>query len=315
MLHGAVVSRFVQLFPVWVVVSCATAVLYPPSLTWLIDYRLITPGLQLIMLGMGLTLQVADFARVVRMPRSVLFGVLLQYTIMPLVGWGVGHLFALPTPLAVGLILVCSCPGGTASNVIAYLARADVALSVSMTAISTLLAVLCTPLLVGWLAGDRVEVDVGGLFRTTGMVVLAPVAVGVLLRRYAARATHVILPYAPAIAVAVIVLIVGAIVGARRQTLLETGLRVIGAVTSAHALGFAFGFVLSRVAGQPQVAARTISIEVGMQNSGLGIVLAQAHFANPLTAVPSAISAVVHGLLGSALASVWSQRPPEVTPS
>ena len=307
-------SRFVQLFPVWIVVGCAIAFVYPPSLTWLMDYGLITPGLQLIMLGMGLTLEVADFARVVRVPRPILFGVLLQYTIMPLVGWGVAYLFALPTPFAVGLVLVCSCPGGTASNVIAYLARADVALSVSMTAISTLLAALCTPILVAWLAGNRVEVDVGGLFQTTGMVVLLPVAVGVLLRRYAARTTRVLLPYAPALAVAVIVLIVGAIVGARRQTLLETGLRVLGAVTSAHALGFALGFVLSRVAGQRQLVARTISIEVGMQNSGLGVVLAQAHFANPLTAVPSAISAVAQSLLGSALASIWSRQPPEATP-
>ena len=263
------VARFVRLFPLWVVLGGVLGLLYPPSFAWFLDYGLVTPGLQVIMLGMGLTLELSDFSRVARRPGAIAWGVGLQYVVMPSVGWVCGYLFQRPTAVAVGLVLVCCCPGGTASNVIAYLAKADVALSVSMTAVSTLLAALCTPLLVEWLAGSRVEVDVLGLFWSTLEVVLLPVALG---------------------------------------------LGLLGAVASAHALGFGIGFFIAGLAHGCGATARTISIEVGMQNSGLGAVLAQAHFANPLTAVPSAISAVVHSVLGSALAAYWSRRPVPMLP-
>ncbi len=198
MLHGACVSSFVRLFPLWVTLGGVVALLYPPSFTWFLDYGLITPGLQVIMLGMGLTLELSDFSRVFRAPAPIGWGVLLQYSVMPLLGWSIGSLFELPTPFAVGLVLVCCCPGGTASNVIAYLAKADVALSVSMTAFSTMLAALCTPLLTTWIVGSRVEVDGWGLFASTAKVVLLPVAVGLVMRRYMPRLTERLLPIAPA---------------------------------------------------------------------------------------------------------------------
>ena len=314
-LHGGDVTAIVRLFPLWVTVAGVAALVYPPAFTWFLDYGLVTPGLQIIMLGMGLTLEFSDFARVARTPAPIVWGVLLQYTVMPLVGWGTGYLFDLPAPFAVGLILVCCCPGGTASNVIAYLAKADVALSVSMTAFSTMLAAACTPLLTTWLAGSRVDVDAWGLLVSTAEVVLLPVVIGLVLHRYLPKVTEKILPFAPAAAVVMIVLIVAAILGVQKEAVLESGLRLLAAVVTAHAAGFFLGYVLGGLTGGFGNVARTISIEVGMQNSGLGAVLAQAHFANSLTAIPSALSAMTHCIIGSAVAAWWSRRPPkEVSP-
>ena len=302
-------TSFVRLFPLWVTLGGVVALLYPPSFTWFLEYGLITPGLQIIMLGMGLTLELADFSRVFRAPAPIAWGVVLQYTVMPALGWSMGYAFSLPTPFAVGLVLVCCCPGGTASNVIAYLAKADVALSVSMTAFSTMLAALCTPLLTTWIVGSRVDVDGWGLFLSTAKVVLLPVALGLFMRRYLPSLTERLLPVAPAAAVLMIVAIVAAILGAQKNAVLDSGLSLLGAVVCAHALGFLLGYLLARRGSGDERIARTTAIEVGMQNSGLGAVLAQAHFANPLIAIPSAISAITHCILGSACAAWWSRRP------
>jgi BASS family bile acid:Na+ symporter len=309
-LHRRFVSSFVRLFPLWVTLGGVVALVYPPAFTWFLELGLITPGLQIIMLGMGLTLDLSDFSRVFKAPAAIGLGVLLQYTVMPLLGWGMGYLFSLPTPFAVGLVLVCCCPGGTASNVIAYLAKADVALSVSMTACSTMLAALCTPLLTTWIVGSRVDVDGWGLFLSTAKVVLLPVAVGLFMRHYLPRLTQRILPAAPAAAVLMIVAIVSAILGAQKDAVLDSGLSLVGAVVTTHSLGFLLGYTLAGLGSGFGGVARTTAIEVGMQNSGLGAVLAQAHFANPLTAIPSAVSAITHCILGSALAAWWSRRPP-----
>jgi len=314
-LHRHLVAAFVRLFPLWVTLGAVVALIYPPAFEWFLAYGLISPGLQIIMLGMGLTLELSDFSRVFRAPAPILWGVLLQYTVMPLLGWGVGYLFQLPTAFAVGLVLVCCCPGGTASNVIAYLAKADVALSVSMTAFSTMLAAACTPLLTTWIVGSRVEVDGWALFLSTAEVVLLPVAVGLVMRRYLPKLTEKLLPVAPAAAVLMIVLIVSAILGARKDAVLESGLQLLAAVATVHSLGFFLGYLFGGLSAGFGSVARTTSIEVGMQNSGLGAVLAQAHFANPLTAIPSAISAITHCIIGSALAAVWSRRPPSDAPA
>lgn len=309
-LHRGFVSSFVRLFPLWVTLGGVGALVYPPAFTWFLDLGLITPGLQIIMLGMGLTLEFSDFSRVLRAPAAIGWGVLLQYTLMPMLGWGIGHLFSLPTPFAVGLVLVCCCPGGTASNVIAYLAKADVALSVSMTAFSTMLAALCTPLLTTWIVGSTVDVDGWSLFVSTAKVVLLPVGVGLFMRHYLPRLTQRILPAAPAAAVLMITAIVAAILGAQKDAVLDSGLSLVAAVVTTHSLGFVLGYTLAGLVSGFGNVARTTAIEVGMQNSGLGAVLAQAHFANPLTAIPSAISAITHCILGSALAAWWSRRPP-----
>lgn len=296
-----------NLFPLWLLVASGLALIHPPLFTWF-KGPLITAGLGFIMLGMGLTLEVEDFRRVVRQPGRVGLGVFLQFLVMPSLGWGLAHLFKLPPPLAVGLILVACCPGGTASNVITYIAKGDVPLSVTMTTCSTLLAVIVTPLLTKVLAGAFIRVDAWGLFFSTLQVVVLPVALGLAANRYFPNAVRRILPAAPFVAVIFIVLIVSSIVGAGKAHILSAGLRLIGAVFCLHLFGFLFGYLLARLRSHDELTARTISIEVGMQNSGLGVVLARKNFVDPLTAIPSAISSVFHSIIGSALAAVWRKR-------
>ncbi len=291
-------------FPVWALIASLLSLWHPPLFTWFTGIW-IPVGLGLIMLGMGLTLSWEDFRRVTRFPQLVFYGLILQYTVMPFMGLASAWLYALPVPLAVGLILVASCPGGVASNVISYLAKADVALSVTMTAFSTVIAVVMTPLLTAWLAGSRIEVPVWGLLRDTAGVVILPIALGLLLKRFFPRATRRVLPAAPLMAVVLIVLIVASIIGAGKKDILEAGLRLLLAVFTLHAGGFFFGYAIARLLSRKEIAARTISIEVGMQNSGLGVVLARQNFADPLFAIPSAISSLFHSLIASLLAAVW----------
>lgn len=307
----AVLTPIVRLatfaFPLWALAASLVALYRPAAFTWF-DGPFITIGLGAIMLSMGLTLTVEDFRRVAQRPRLVALGVALQYVVMPSLGWTFASLLHLPTPLAVGLILVSCCPGGVASNVISYIALADVPLSVSMTAVSTLLSAIMTPALTTVLASSRVEVPAGGLLINTVQVVIVPIVAGVTLRRYARRLTRAVLPVAPLLAVVLITLIVASIIGANRGDILKSGGRLTVAVFLLHSCGFLLGYALSRLLKSGVVSARTISIEVGMQNSGLGVVLANRNFPDPLTAVPSAISSLFHSLIGSLLAAVWRAR-------
>ena len=235
-------------------------------------------------------------------------GFFLQYTVMPFLGWVAARWMDLPPALAAGVILVGCCPGGTASNVVSYLARADVPLSVLMTAASTLAAAVMTPWLTAMLAGCYVEVDGWGLAVSTLQVVVLPVLAGVLLRANAERFVAPLLLWSPLAAVLSIAMIVAAILAQNAPGLREAGGRLVGAVFLLHAGGFVLGWGLSRLARQKEKTARTISIEVGMQNSGLGVVLAQRHFPDPLSALPAAISSVMHSLIGSLLAGWWRWR-------
>jgi len=296
-----------NLFPLWVLAGALLALWQPALFTWF-SGPLIPAGLGIIMLGMGLTLTVDDFRRIVKMPGRIFTGALLQYTIMPLLGWSIAALFKLPPPLAAGLILVACCPGGTASNVVTYLAKADVPLSVTMTTLTTLMAVVMTPALTTWLVGSRVEVSFWGLLRDTIQVVVFPVVLGVALNHFLPEITKRLLPVAPLMAVIFITLIVSSIVGMGREHILKSGLALIAAVAGLHLGGFFLGYVAALIVTRDKIAARTISIEVGMQNSGLGVVLARSNFASPLTAIPCAISSVFHSLIGSLLAAVWRRQ-------
>lgn len=295
-------------FPIWVLAAALTALWQPSWFTWFSGPWIVW-GLAVVMLGMGLTLSLQDFQAVLKMPQAVAVGFAAQYTIMPLLGWSVAKLLALPEAFAVGLILVACCPGGTASNVVSYLARANVALSVVMTMCSTLAAVVMTPLLAAWLAGAYVPVDAWGIFLTTLQVVLLPVLLGLFLHHRTPRLAAFLLPAGPLLSVLVISLIVGSIVGQSSAAIFEHGLLLLGAVILLHSGGFACGYGLARLFRCDRTAARTVSIEVGMQNSGLGAVLAKTRFAaEPLTAVPSALSSVCHSLIGSLLAGYWRLR-------
>ncbi|MFM8538318.1 MAG: bile acid:sodium symporter family protein [Planctomycetaceae bacterium] len=295
-------------FPVWVLAACGLALVEPAAFTWFRGDAIVV-ALAFIMLGMGVTLTVDDFVRLARRPVPVVVGFAAQFVIMPTLGWLVATLFRLDTPFAVGIILVACCPGGTASNVVTFIARADVALSVLMTTCTTLAAVILTPLLVKLLAGRLVEVDALALFRSTLQVVVIPVVVGVLVNRFLPAAVRATQPFAPLVSVILIALVCASILGQNATAVRTSGVWLLAAVTTLHAAGFALGRLVGLVIGYPPAVGRAIAIEVGMQNSGLGVVLAQRHFpADPLAAVPCAISSVVHSVLGSALAGWWRLR-------
>lgn len=300
-----------NLFPFWVLTFSGLALFYPHWFTWF-SGPLIVWGLAIIMICMGITLSFEDFHRVKRTTLPVLIGVAAQFVVMPLLGWTIASGFSLAPELAVGLILVACCPGGTASNVVSYIARADVALSVLMTMCSTFAAVIMTPLLTQWLAGTYVPVDAWSLFFNTLQVVIVPVTVGILLNRYMPRLVKDVMPVAPLVSVIVIALICASIIGANADTIKDSALPLLSSVALLHLGGFSLGYLMARLMRLDERAARTISIEVGMQNSGLGAVLAQSSFAQmALAPVPSAISASFHSIIGSIIAAWWRLRPCE----
>lgn len=299
-----------NLFPLWVLSCSGLALFFPHWFAWF-GGQMIVWGLAIIMVGMGITLSFDDFRRVARLPRQVMIGVAAQFLVMPLLGWAIARGLALEPQLAVGLILVACCPGGTASNVVSYIARADVALSVLMTMCSTFAAVALTPLLTKWLAGAYVAVDAWSLFLGTLQVVALPVTIGVLLNRYAPRAVNFVMPVAPLVSVIFIALICASVIGSNAQTVRDSALQLFSAVALLHLGGFALGYATARLLALPELSCRTVSIEVGMQNSGLGAVLARTSFPQMAMApVPSAISASFHSIIGSALAAWWRLRPP-----
>ncbi len=304
-------NQFTNLFPVWVLLGGVVALLQPPVFTW---FRgdLIVWGLAVIMLGMGITLSVDDFRRVFQMPRAIAVGFAAQYTIMPFLGWTLAHLLRLDTPFAVGLILVACCPGGTASNVVNYLARNNVPLSVLMTMATTFGAIILTPLLTKWLAGTYVPVDAWALFLDTVKVVLAPLILGLILHHATPKLVKAVLPLAPPVSVITIALICASIIGQQADHIMHSGGLLLLGVFLLHAGGFALGHLFARLFGYDEIIRRTVSVEVGMQNSGLGVVLAQRNFPDlPATPTPCAISATFHSVIGSLLAGYWRLRPPK----
>ena len=300
-------------FPFWIVLGCVWAWFQPQAWTWFRPH--IEVGLGLIMLGMGLTLRWADFAEVARVPKNVALGVAAQFLIMPFTAWAIAELFQLEPGLAIGLILVGCCPGGTASNVICYMAKANVPLSVLLTMSSTVVAIFATPLLTSWLAGAWLPVDAWALFRSMLVVVLLPLVCGVAVNsllgrmRNPARVRSWIDAVGPLLSVVVIVLIVSCIVASKKTEIARAALPLFVSVFLLHFFGFLAGYLFAKVAGCSESLRRTISIEVGMQNSGLGAALATKHFPHlALAPVPAAISAVYHCLIGSLLAAWWRGR-------
>ena len=261
-----------------VLLVAALALVVPASFVW-IDTWAINPMLGVIMFGMGLTLSPQDFKIVLSRPKDILIGCLTQFTVMPLLAIGLTWAFALPKELAIGVILVGCCPGGTASNVITYLAKGDLALSVGMTAASTLLAPLLTPLLVWMLAGTMVDVDTMGMLMSIVYVVIAPIICGLLCQRFLPGVTKRMTPYLPAFSSVVIALVVGIVVSHNADRLLTAGLMVVAVVIIHNLLGLTIGFIVGRLLHLQKPKCVALSIEVGMQNSGLASSLAVLHFA------------------------------------
>jgi BASS family bile acid:Na+ symporter len=299
-------------FPVWVLTGALLALWEPATATWFRP-TWIPYFLGIIMLSMGLTLEFKDFLRVLKIPRSVFLGVLLQFAIMPFLGFSLAKAFGLPIDYLIGLVLVACCPGGTASNVVCFIARTNVALSVTLTTCSTLLAVIMTPVLTTLLVesmaqdllGTTIQVDTLGLLIKTFKVVVLPVLAGVFLNHYFHSWVKKINSYTPFLAVLSIVFIVDFILAAKKSDIISTGLSLIVAVVTLHLLGFVLGYVLSKILRFDNRDAQTVSIEVGMQNSGLATELARSNFPSfGLATVPGAISALTHCILGSIVAGL-----------
>jgi BASS family bile acid:Na+ symporter len=297
-----------QFFPIWSVMVGILA-LYEPA--WFLWYGkdAIGFGLGIIMLGMGMTLQPEDFLRVWKEPKVVGLGVFSQFLIMPAWGAFIAWALQLPSEMAVGLILVASCPGGTASNVVVFLAKANLALSVSLTLVSTILAIFLTPWLTNLYAGHYVPVDSWGLLKSISLIVLLPLVIGLLWKRLFERSARQVSKVSPFVSVLFILLIVGYVLAAKREIILNNWSTLLFAVLSLHLGGFFLGFMIGLLFKRNQLDCRTFSIEVGMQNSGLGMALASKHFAHlPMVPAPCALSAVMHCLIGSFLASWWNRK-------
>ena len=290
-----------------IIVACSgIAYVFPELFAWTVPHTSLF--LAVIMFGMGLTIRAEDFRVVLSRPKALLAGCVAQFTLMPLLAYMLTQAFSLPVDLALGVILVGCCPGGTASNVITYLARGDVALSVGMTVVSTLLAPVMTPLLVYVLAGSRVDVSLVAMMLSVVEIVLLPVLAGLVLRAAAGRLAARMTEFCPLVSVLGIVLIVGGIIAVNAEKIAESGLLVLLLVFLHNGAGLVLGLMAARVLGMNQAGSSALSIEVGMQNSGLAVALATANFAsNPMATLPGALFSAWQNISGSLFAG-WRRR-------
>ncbi|MCR4565307.1 MAG: bile acid:sodium symporter family protein [Bacteroidales bacterium] len=290
---------------VLVLLAAVLGLLFPSVIQYL-KPAYINPLLGVIMFCMGMTLKTDDFRVVFRRPKDVLIGCLAQFTVMPLLAFALTKVFSLDAALAIGVILVGCCPGGTASNVITYLAKGDLALSVGMTATSTLLAPVLTPLLVWLLAGEKVQVDVLGMLLSILWVVILPIGLGLLVKRFAPRVSEKAVAYLPALSTLTISTIVFIVIAANAEKLLSSGLIIILVVILHNLCGLGIGYLIGVALRLSPAKRRAISIEVGMQNSGLASSLANLHFAAyPMAAIPGAIFSVWHNISGGIVARLF----------
>lgn len=300
------VPRFFERHFILVAVVLSGLALWRPHLfTWIKPH--IPLGLGVIMFGMGLTLDFEDFRDIVRKWRLVGLGVVLQFTVMPLAALVLARGLGLPAEAVVGLVVVGACPGGTASNVIAYLARANVPLSVTMTLASTALAPLLTPAIIYFVLGKEVAIDFAGMVESVFWIVVFPLIDGLILRRIFRRRLEPVLHWFPSVSITVIALLVACIVGLNRESLMAFPVLVFLAVALHNGLGLAAGYAAGRLLGHRESDCRTLAIEVGMQNSGLGVALAAKYF-GAASALPGALFSLWHNISGVFLASCWRRR-------
>ncbi|MGG4178206.1 bile acid:sodium symporter family protein [Virgibacillus pantothenticus] len=300
-------SHFVgRTFAIWVLLVAVVAFLFPEQFLWIGSYISIMLGI--IMFGMGMTLSVQDFREVVRQPKSVAIGVSSQFVLMPLIAYGLAKGLNLPPEIAIGVILVGACPGGTASNVMTFLAKGNTALSVAITSVSTLLAPLLTPAIIYFLAREWLEVSVSSMFMSVVKIVLLPIVLGLIVQLFLKEQAKKTVDLMPLISVVAIVLIVAAVVAGSKDKIIESGLLIFAVVILHNGLGYLIGFFVAKLFKLELMDQKAVSIEVGMQNSGLGAALAAAHFI-PLAAVPSAIFSFWHNISGPILATYWAQKP------
>lgn len=298
-------SFFGNTFAIWVLLFAGAAFIYPEGFTWIADYIVWLLGI--IMFGMGLTLSGEDFKEVARRPKDVAIGVAAQFIIMPLLAFGLASLLPLSPEVAVGVILVGCCPGGTASNVMTYLAKGDTALSVAVTSVSTVLAPVLTPSLILLFASQWLPVSPGALFMSIAQMIILPIVLGIVVKMLFGKKVEAGVKALPLVSVVCIVAIVGAVVGGSKEQIASTGLAIFAVVVIHNMLGLLLGYWVARLMKMSPPKQKAISIEVGMQNSALGAGLANVHF-SPLAAVPSAIFSVWHNISGALVATYYRKR-------
>ncbi len=303
-------------FTAWVITFVLAGFCFPAAFISWGDFelkQLIVPLIQLIMFGMGATLAVSDFTRVFRMPWAVLIGIFLQFSIMPLLGFSLAKAFAFESSLAVGVILTGSCPGGVASNLMTYLSKGNVALSVTMTACSTLVAPIMTPLLMSMLAGTLVEIVFMDWVINIIKIVIVPIALGLIfnsvLRALKLRGAWIDRCLS-LIAMAGICFILGIIIADSRDKLLTIGIALVAAAILHNLAGYLLGYFGGRLAKLDESSCRTVAIEVGLQNGGMATALAINTLKDPLAALAPAVFGPWMNISGSMLASWWGARPP-----
>ncbi|WP_410013646.1 ketopantoate/pantoate/pantothenate transporter PanS [Sodalis sp. C49] len=299
-------AKITRLFPLWAVLLSIAAYYSPTTFTRIGPYVSIL--LMLIMFAMGVTLRVADFKRVLSRPAPVIAATFLHYLVMPLAAWILAKLFQMPPDLSAGMILVGSVASGTASNVMIYLAKGDVALSVTISAVSTLVGVFATPLLTRLYVDAQIKVDVAGMLLSILQIVVIPIFAGLVVHHLFTRAVKRVEPWLPAFSMICILAIISAVVGGSQGFIGSVGLVVIAAVILHNGIGLLSGYWGGKLFGFDETTCRTLAMEVGMQNSGLAATLGKIYF-SPLAALPGALFSVWHNLSGSVLAGYWSGRP------
>ena len=305
-------TQFIQkTFALWVVLFAGIALIVPEAFVWLKAYIIWMLGI--IMFGMGMTMTVDDFKGVLHSPKAVVIGVVAQFMLMPGLAYLLCQLFQLPPEIAIGVILVGCCPGGTASNVITYMAKGNTALSVACTSVSTILAPILTPAVFYLLASQWIEINALSMLGSILQVVLFPIILGLIVRSVLKQKVETYIQVMPLISVLAIVAIVAAIIAGSKTQILESGLLILAVVALHNGLGYLLGFGASWLFKLPYADSKAIAIEVGMQNSGLGVALAAVHFAaSPITAVPSAIFSLWHNISGPALATYWASKANQI---
>jgi BASS family bile acid:Na+ symporter len=299
-------SNFIgNTFAVWVLLFAALAFYDPNPFTWIAPY--IVPLLGIVMFGMGLTLSVNDFKEIFKRPTEVLIGVVAHFFIMPLIAFFLAYYLPVSREVALGIILVGCCPSGTASNVMTYLAKGDTALSVAVTSASTMLAPILTPSLILLLAGKWLSVSAASLFWSIAKVVLIPIILGLIAQSLFQKQVKACIPVLPLISVIAIVAIVAAVVGQNQQAIAKSGLAIFFIVVAHNGLGLFLGYWFAKLFRLSVPKQKAISIEVGMQNSGLGAALATTYF-SPLAAVPSAIFSIWHNISGPIVATYFRKK-------
>lgn len=305
---SSAMSFFIRLFPLWAALVAAVAYLLPGTFLPLLPW--VTYLLMLVMFGMGATLTFADFRRVLVQPGPVIAGVAIHYIVMPLAAFVLARVFNMPPELTAGMILVGSVASGTASTLMVYISRGDVALSVTIGAMSTLVGVVATPFLTRFYVNASVAVDVAGLLVSILKIVVAPVALGLLLNQFAGRVVRAAEKALPYVSIGSILLIIAAVVAGSHASIAKVGPTLFVAVVLHNAFGLLGGYWGGRLLKFDESVCRTLALEVGMQNSGLAAALGAMYF-SPLAALPGAVFSVWHNISGSLLAGMWARKPVE----